>query len=273
MTNDYITYDEYAYLMNRIAYWLTANKKSFKTRDIYGYNGKALTKQEVLDKIKANGTNYKSDGFLAEYCECAIYDNKNLGFLPNYVTGSNGVKYYTNTFVDMANRVSAYEVLHGRSPNIVYIQGVKENNTTSKTVDKTLQAFVNAFGKVTDFDSALSKVKGRRYLKYYNSMYNTAQTLQRMVNRQGTNCTDASQYFYRIALALNYDVQFVHVMCSSGTGHVRLRLKHPKNTGGAWILRDPASVLNGGSIISNWCTTGSRIIAYNPSWIFSDLYQ
>jgi len=38
-------------------------------------------------------------------------------------------------------------------------------------------------------------------------------------------------------------VQFVHVKCRvSGTGHIRLRLRHKKHTGGNWINRDPAAV-------------------------------
>lgn len=45
-----------------------------------------------------------------------------------------------------------------------------------------------------------------------------------------------------------------------------------KHTGGSWIYRDPAAVLDGNSVSSNWCMNGT-ILAYDPAWIFSDLYQ
>lgn len=273
MSNDSISFTEYTYLMNRIAYWLIANKKQFTVRSVYGYMNKAMEYCELVEKIKKNGENYQSDSLIAEFVECAIYDNKDLSFLPNYVSGHNGTKYYKNCFVSMANRVSAYEVLNGRSPAIVYIEDPKGNGTTSNTTDATLKKFTDKFGSVTDIDSCLAKIQGRGYAYYYNSQYNTQTTINRIYNKQGVNCTDASQLFYRLGLALGYEVQFIHIKCSGGDGHVRLRLKHPINTEGDWILRDPAAVLKGNGIRSNWCTSGYTLLAYDPSWIFSDLYQ
>ena len=171
----------------------------------------------------------------------------------------------------MARRVSAYEVLNKKSPAIVYIQNAVESNTTPNTTDITLKRFTDAFGSVSDFDSALAKVKGHGYGFYNNSIFSIQETINRMKSFKGTNCTDSAQVFYRIALGLGYDVQFIHVKCKSGTGHVRLRLKHSKNTGGKWIYRDPASVLKGNSITSNWCMNGT-VLAYDPRWIFEDLY-
>ena len=47
------------------------------------------------------------------------------------------------------------------------------------------------------------------------------------------------QVYYRIAKSLGYDVQFVHVKCRvSGTGHIRLRLRHKKHTGGGTGLTE-----------------------------------
>lgn len=172
----------------------------------------------------------------------------------------------------MANRVSAYEVLNGVSPAIVYLEDPHGNGTTSDTTDITLKRFTDKFGGVTDIDSCLNKIRGRGYGYYYNSKYNTQETINKIYNKQGVNCTDSSQLFYRLGLALGYNVQFIHVRCRSGTGHVRLRLKHSKHTGGSWIYRDPAAVLNGNSVSSNWCMNGT-ILAYDPAWIFSDLYQ
>lgn len=274
MSNEHISYTEYKKLMNRVAGWLVQNKSKFNKRQLYGYMNKTATLEAVEKNV---GSNYAPNHFVdypwgAEYVECAVEDNKDLGFLPAYVTSSNGTKYYKNCYVSMAKRVAAYEVKNKVSPAIVYVYDNHGNGTTSNTVDATLQKFINAFGAVTDIDSCLAKIKGRVYAYYYNSHYNTDTTISRIKNKKGVNCTDAAQLFYRLGIALGYTVQFIHVMCQSGTGHIRLRLKHPRNTGGKWIYRDPAAVLKGNSITSNWCMNG-RVIAYDPKWIFDDLFQ
>ena len=271
MSNEYIKINEYWYLMNRIAYWLINNNKKFNTRNLYGYFDRVADYGTIVNVIKERGTKYGDDALIAEFTECAIYDNKDLSFLPNYVTGSNGVKYYTNTFVSMANRVSAYEVLHGVSPKIVYIQ---KENSTSENTDAVLDEFEKYFGVCKTIDDALLAIRYRGYAFYFNSQVNTVNTIIRVAKKLGANCTDISQLFYRLSLGMNkkygthYEPQFVHVMCKSGVGHVRLRFKN----GGNWFYRDPAAVLDGESVTSNWCSDG-RIIAYNPSWIFDDLYQ
>lgn len=269
-----IKYEEYCYLMNRIAYWLVSNNKSFKKRDLYGYFNSVTTRANVESQIKNNGTKYQYDPLIAEYVECAINDNgSSLTFLPSYVTGSNGVKYYKDCYVDMNRRVAAFEVRYGRSPTHVEVQNksTASTTTTSNSANTTYSYFVKRFGSLTDFDSALAKIKGRGYSGYYNSKYDNITCIDRMANKKGINCTDSSQVMYKVAVALGYTVQFVHVKCSSGTGHIRLRLKHPKNTGGQWIYRDPASVLKGNSVTSNWCISGYKLVAYDPSWIFTDL--
>lgn len=150
---------------------------------------------------------------------------------------------------------------------------VRESAPVSDKNTEILEYFQDKFGvKLTDFDSFLSAIQGRGYSGYYNSQYPTKKTIDRMKNKQPINCTDSSQVGYVIALALGYDVQFVHVKCSSGTGHVRLRLKHPKNTEGEWIYRDPAAVLNGNGIRSNWCTSNYTLLAYDPAWVMTDIY-
>lgn len=269
--SEYIKIDEYWYLMNRIAYWLVKNEKTFNTRGIYGYFDRVADYGTIINVIRERGTNYERDALIAEFTECAIFDNKNLSFLPNYVTGSDGTKYYTNTFVSMANRVSAYEVLNGASPRIVYL---KKENSTSNNAIAVLEEFEKHFGTCRTIDDALYAILGYGYAFYYNSQYNTFDTIMRVAKKYGANCTDIAQLFYRLAYGINekygtnYEVQFVHVMCKSNVGHVRLRLR---NNGG-WFYRDPAAVLDGEGVTSNWCGDG-RVIAYNPSWIFDDLYQ
>ena len=269
---EYINLGEYFYIMNRIAWWLVKNNKTFKTRQLYNYGERVADYPTIIQAIKDRGDKVHLDGLIAEFVECAIHDNNDLSFLPAYVTCSDGkTKLYTNTFVDMANRVSSYEVLKKHSPNIIYIK--KENTISTNT--PTLDLFEKYFGKCEYIDDALSKIQGRGYGYYYNSQYNTNTTITRIVNRSGVNCTDSAQLFYRLAYDMNnkygrkYECQFIHVFCQSGTGHIRLRLR---NNGGSWFYRDPASVLDGNNPTSNWCSNG-RVNAYNPAWIFNDLYQ
>ena len=86
---------------------------------------------------------------------------------------------------------------------------------------------------------------------------------------------DGGQAYYRIAKSLGYEVQFVLLKCRvSGTGHIRLRLKHKKHTSGNWINRDLAAVADtaSGDVCAVWCGDGN-VIAYDPSWVFRDLYS
>lgn len=268
MSLEYINLGEYFYCMNRIALWLVRNNKEFNTRQIYAYNGRVADYGSIIQAIRNRGDNVELDGLIAEFVECAIYDNKDLSFLPAYVTCSDGkTRLYTNTYVDMANRVSAYEVLKGHSPSIVYI---KKENSTNETVDNVLSEFEHYFGKMTCIDDCLEAIQGRGYAYYYNSAYNTSTTIKRIYNRQGVNCTDVGQLLYRLACALGYEAQFIHVKCKGGDGHIRNRFRR---NGGDWFYRDGAAVLDGESISSNWCNPPAYVIAYNPNWIFDDLYQ
>lgn len=265
---DQINLGEYWYIMNRIAWWLVKNNKTFNTRTIYAYEGRVADYGTIIQAIRNRGDKVELDGLIAEFVECAIYDNKDLSFLPTYVTCSDGkTKLYTDTYVDMANRVSAYEVLNGHSPSIIEIKG---ENSTNETVDDMLSEFESYFGKMTCIDDCLEAIQGRGYAYYYDSEYNTSETIRRIYKEQGCNCTDVGQLLYRLACALGYEAQFIHVKCSGGDGHIRNRFRRPN---GEWFYRDGASVLSGNDITSNWCSPPAYTIAYNPSWIFDDLYQ
>lgn len=123
MSVEYINLGEYFYIMNRIAWWIIKNNKKFNTRNIYGYFGRDADYGTIIKVINERKDNVELDGLIAEFVECAIVDNKDYSFLPNYVTCSDGkTKIYKDEFIDMANRVSAYEVQNGKSPNIVYIK-------------------------------------------------------------------------------------------------------------------------------------------------------
>ena len=65
------------------------------------------------------------------------------------------------------------------------------------------------------------------YSKYFDSQKTDKKTITDAKASKGSNCVDWGQVYYRIAKSLGYDVQFVHVKCRvSGTGHIRLRLRH-----------------------------------------------
>lgn len=269
--DDAISYNEYLYLMNRVAWWLINNNKSFKKRDVYNHFQEVAKQADLIATIKNRKGEKNDDPLVAEFVECAIVDNSSsLTFLPTTVTGTDGKQYAKSCYVDMANRVSAYEVTNNVSPRYVT---VRESAPVSNKNTEILKYFQDKFGvKLTDFDSFLTAIQGRGYSGYFNSQYSTKRSIDRMKNKQPINCTDSSQVGYVIALALGYEVQFVHVKCSSGTGHVRLRLKHPVNTEGTWIYRDPAAVLKGNGIRSNWCTSNYTLLAYDPAWVMTDIY-
>lgn len=264
-SSDHISFTEYSYIMNRIAYWLVNNNKKFNTRSIYGYFNRVADYGTIIKTIKERSTNYQTDALISEFVECAIQDNNDLGFLPSYVIGRDGTKYFKQTYVNMARRVSAYEVLNNVSPAIVYLnkEGLTSNNKSS-----ILKKAQDIFGSFSTCDEWLGKIQGRGYSYYYNNEYSNETTLNRIKNKSGANCTDSTELTYQILVGLGYTVQIIHVMCKSGTGHVRLRCKHSKHTGGEWIYRDPAAVLKGNSIKSNWCTNGT-ILAYDPKWIMA----
>ena len=138
MSKDYISFTEYTRLMCKCAGWLVLNQKSFKKRDIYGYMARSADRGtiEKTAKERYEKKDYQPDSLVAEYVECAIHDNTDLSFLPNYIVGSDGTKYFKQTFVDMARRVSEYEVKNGRSPAIVYLTGnTIVQNTTNNSGD------------------------------------------------------------------------------------------------------------------------------------------
>ena len=108
MSKERRMYELYGNDMNRIAYWLVNNNKKFNTRPKYGYQGREADYATIIRVIKERGTNYQSDGLITEFVECAIVDNKDHSFLPNYVTGKDGKRFYKSTYVDMAKSCLLY---------------------------------------------------------------------------------------------------------------------------------------------------------------------
>ena len=265
---DSISWTQFSQAMNSIAYWLLQNKKKYQKRDYY----QILTLKGNCKDIEKKAKKLGNDKLVAMYTMALIKDNKSLDFLPNYVTLKNGLQIDKAEYVDMAIRTEAYIRANKRLPAIVY-----RMSKLPDYKDSTMKLFTNTFNfKGNTIDEALAVIaKKKLYSKYFDSQKTDKKTINDAKSGKGSNCVDWGQVYYRIAKSLGYDVQFVHVKCRvSGTGHIRLKLKHKKHTSGNWINRDPAAVADAtdGNVKSIWCSDG-YLIANDPSWIFTDLYS
>ena len=205
---------------------------------------------------------------MAKRCNQYIKQN---GKLPNYVTilGTQKCSIILWMF-QLSKIVSAY---NGKLPDNVLINSqdlVKPTPKPTPIQDEVYSYFVKVFGKVSTIDGALSKIQGNGYGYYYDDRYTNKQSIDRMHDGLGVNCTDSCHVFYHIGKALGYDVRAIHILCSGGDGHIRLQFRHTKNTGGEWINRDPAAVLNGNDVSSIWCANGTYL-ATNPDWFLENL--
>lgn len=222
--------------------------------------------------------------------------------LGNYVSN----QIYKSDYMDMANRLIKYVEKYHRMPKyvrwnaekkihphlvtymfariLIYINNngayPKYANVNSKCFTKPTETenevysyFKKVFGDFGDtIDGALSKIAGNGYGYYYDDVYSCKTTIDRMANGQGVNCTDSCHVFYNIMEALiqkgKYKkVECLHIGCSGGDGHVRLRIQL---NDGDYIYRDPAAVLSSGSVTYNWCSDG-ELWAVNPSWFLDNL--
>lgn len=138
---------------------------------------------------------------------------------------------------------------------------------TPKTYsEELLDYFKSKFGDVDCIDDCLESIQGNGYGYYYDDSYSNYESINRMYNGYGVNCTDSCQVFWHLGIALGYDVRCLHIGCRGGDGHVRLQF----NRGDGWFDRDPASVLNGNSIDSIWCGNG-YLWDTNPEWFLENV--
>lgn len=190
--------------------------------------------------------------------------------LPNYITYKN-YKIRTRLYTYLLAKIVVYQYDHKLQPNYVNVN-YKVFYKPTETGNTVYDYFVKVFGKVGSIDEALGKIAGRGYGYYYDDVYSNKESINRMKNRQGVNCTDSCQVFYNIATALIKQgkyrkVECLHVKCQGGDGHVRLRITL---NDGTKIYRDPAAVLDNGNVASNWCLNGT-LLSINPQWFMNNL--
>ena len=121
-----------------------------------------------------------------------------------------------------------------------------------------MDKFIKTFNfKGNTIDEALAVIaKKKLYSKYFDSQKTDKQTINDANKGKGSNCVDWGQVYYRIAKSLGYSVQFVHVKCRvSGTGHIRLRLKHSK------LVSEPLAII--------YTKLSNILILHNILFIFS----
>lgn len=253
------TYSEYTYLFAKTI--VSPNKD---------YTKKSVQKAPNPTGTTISRTVQKSDYIkLAKNLILYIDNNKRL---PNYLSW-NGYKIRPKVYIDAFARIVNYYYVNNKMPTYVNINSHAFTKPTIVSNDEVFNYFVKKFGSVSTIDEAFKKVKERGYGYYYDDVYSNKTAIDRIYSKSGINCTDSCQVFWHIAKALGYEVKCIHVRCSSGGGHVRLKLKHNKHTGGNWIYRDPAAILsaNGKPLTYNWCDTNYTLLATNPSWFLANV--
>lgn len=278
-TQEYITKNK------NIPASITVDKVKYnyaKLNNIFAY---AILNKDttVTSKVITNAPAPTGDTFKATYtkdeyisiCKTLKSFDKEHGRNPNYIL-HNKKKINPLVLVDVLSRIIVFAEENNRLPktadiNTNILKTLKVTSTTKKVSnDEVFNYFVKIFGMVKTIDEALAKIKEKGYGHYFNNMLSNKQVIDNLKTsgKQKPNCTDIMQMLYHIGKALGYDVKIIHVKCqSTGEGHVFGKFRHKKHTGGNWIYRDGACVINnnGKPITCVWCKDG-RVQAENPSW-------
>ena len=234
-----------------------------------------LTKKDVV-KItvkgadKSTGNDFGRQILKDEYKDMAnrlVKFVENNSKLPNYITIKDK-KMRVSDYCYMFARILAYLDKNGKYPHQANVNS-KAITKPTETKDEIYNYFVKTFGKVTCIDDALEYIAGRGYGYYYDDVYSNKQSIDRIKNRQGVNCTDATQMIKHVADGTGKykSVDCVHVLCRGGDGHVYLKITQKDNS---VFYRDPAACLDSGSVTNIWCSNGT-VLAINPSWWLSNL--
>lgn len=239
------------------------------------YPGKDVIAGKVNKAPKPSGKYISRSIYEKDYRKIAKYvvnfvkQNKRL---PNFVDW-NGYRIRPALYIYAFAKIVKYYADNKKAPSYCNFNSKVFEKEKPVSDDEVFNYFVETFGKVTTIDGAFEKVQDRGYSYYYDDKYSNKTSIDRIKLYYGINCTDACQVFWHIGKALGYEVRCIHVLCSGGDGHVRLQFKHPTNTGGEWINRDPAAILddNGASLTYNWCSSGYTLLATNPSWFLENV--
>ena len=279
--SDYYTYSEIVQKANNIKKGVPKEYKLVENPQwVYWICRAILTPKKNIPKFKVNNAPKPSgDNLSRQIIEKGYKDmaSRLIKFvdtnktLPNYIV-INGKKMKMQDYVYMFSRILVYYFNNGTYPRYAEVNS-KAFTKPTETVNEVYDYFVKIFGKFDNtIDGALKKIAGKGYGYYYDDKYSNKEAIDRMKTGKGVNCTDSCQVFYNILLQLiefgKYKkVECLHIKCRGGDGHVRLRITM---NDGAYIYRDPAAVLNGNGITSNWCSNGT-LLAVNTSWFMNNL--
>ena len=263
---DGVRHGEYTYLLCQATY---------KGNSAFNRKGVGMAYKPVGDTL--NRKIYKSD-YVRGAKKIVEYVDVN-GKLPNTLVLGDA-KIDEHLYEYMYAKIVNYQKEHNQLPAYVEVNSsalIKpEPPKPSKTyAEKVYDWFCDTFNcKPTCFDDCLEYIDGKGYGYYYDDQYSNQESIRRMKKGLGVNCTDACHVYYNLAVYFiqkgKYKkVQCIHVMCRGGDGHVRLRIQL---NNGDYFYRDPASVLDGNGVESNWCMNGT-VVAYDPSWFMANLYR
>ena len=233
---------------------------------------KDVTVINISDAPNPTGSSISRQIDKADYldmCKRLIRFVETYKKMPNYVTYMD-YEITPRLLTEILSRILIYYDTYKTLPAYA--------NANSKVFTKPIESgnsvydyFVKVFGKITCIDDALEKISGRGYGYYYDDRYTNKESIDRMKNRKGVNCTDSCHVFYNLGQVFvkqgKYKkVECLHVKCKGGDGHVRLRFTKPD---GNVFYRDPACTLSSGGTC-NWCLNGT-LLAVNPGWFLANL--
>ena len=192
--------------------------------------------------------------------------------LPNFIKitlPANGKTYRVRArdYIYMFSRILVYYDKNGKFPKYANVNS-KSFTKPTETGNTVYDYFVKKTGyRPKTLDDILEYVAEHFEYEYY---YDDQKSNKEVTDSKSGNCTDLMQWLCNMVEPLGYEWKCVHVTCSSGTGHVWGKFRHPTNTGNEWINRDPAAVASNSSVYSMWCENG-YVNAYNPSWFLENL--
>lgn len=237
---------------------------------------KQNVKKIKIDKAeKSTGDYFSRQIYKSTYIDmaerlCAYVEKHNQ--LPNNIKDNKGKLMKVSDYVYMFSRVLVYYDKNGSLPAYANVNS-KAFTKPTETTNEVYDYFVKVFGKIFCIDDALDKINKKGYGYYYDDVYSNKETIDRMKQGKRVNCTDSCHVFYNLGLAFikqgKYKkVECLHIMCSGGDGHVRLRFTLPN---GEKFYRDPACTLSDGGYC-NWCLNGT-LRAIDPSWFMANLHR